>query len=81
MYLTFRVLIYNSQTEFVLRPSIRLGIKLRSLRGRCSYYCMFRDPLAPVKNKDDLASYTKSISTWFKFNSLTTQYITSDIRV
>ena len=40
---------------------------------------MFREPLAPIKTKDDLASYTKNLSRWLKSNKPYTQYIDSEV--
>lgn len=40
--------------------------------------CMFRDPLAPVKTKDDLVAYTKGLASWIKSDKPYTKYSKSE---
>ncbi|MBF0490804.1 MAG: 2-succinyl-5-enolpyruvyl-6-hydroxy-3-cyclohexene-1-carboxylic-acid synthase [Candidatus Omnitrophica bacterium] len=69
----------NIKPEFVLTTVDQAWYQAtRNPSGVAHINCMFRDPLVPVKTKDDLASYSKSLSSWLKSNKPYTQYTSSD---
>ncbi|MBI3602700.1 MAG: 2-succinyl-5-enolpyruvyl-6-hydroxy-3-cyclohexene-1-carboxylic-acid synthase [Candidatus Omnitrophica bacterium] len=70
----------NIKPEFVLTTIDQAWYQaVRHPGGVVHINCMFREPLAPIKTKDDLASYTKSLSRWLKSNKPYTQYMNSEV--
>ena len=70
----------NIKPEFVLTTIDQAWYQAtRNPSGVIHINCMFRDPLTPVKTKDDLAFYTKGLSSWVKSDKPYTQYTSSEI--
>ena len=70
----------NIKPEFVLTSVDQAWYHaVRNPSGVVHINCMFREPLVPIKTKDDLVSYTKNLSRWLKSNKPYTQYIDSEV--
>ncbi len=66
----------NIKPEFVLTTIDQAWYQAyRNPCGVVHINCMFRDPLVPVKTRDNLQAYTKSLSIWSKSGKPLTQYI------
>lgn len=66
----------NIKPEFVLTTIDQSWYQaFKNPGGVVHVNCMFRDPLTPIKTKDDLAKYTKSLSSWMKSVKPYTQYV------
>lgn len=65
----------NIKPEYVLTTIDQAVYQAVALKGVVHINCMYREPLAPVKSKDDLSAYTKSLSSWDKSNQPYTEYI------
>ncbi len=66
----------NIKPEFVLTTIDQAWYQAyRNSSGVAHINCMFRDPLTPIKTKDDLVAYTKGLSSWLKSQKSYTQYV------
>jgi 2-succinyl-5-enolpyruvyl-6-hydroxy-3-cyclohexene-1-carboxylate synthase len=68
----------NLKPEFVLTTIDQAWYQAyRNPCGVAHVNCMFREPLAPIKTKEDLKQYLQSIASWTKSEGPYTQYVSA----